>query len=295
MKTRPGSGYGILHGMRIRPLLIGSLLIGLLPSCMLAFASLASAGEKPLPVVSSDRDAVARLRIVPGNGDYLAYADNLLPGPVEVRLDVAGGTRPQALPALPARAGIPAGGSVLLTRLQPPRASEGRMQLRLHGVPGSSNARPRDADYLLPLGQANPRIDQGFDGAFSHADEENRYALDFAAPVGTPVLAARDGIVLQVETGYRAHGLDYARDAARANFIRILHDDGSMALYGHLAPDGAQVVVGERVAAGQRIGSSGDTGYSSAPHLHFVVQVNRGGRLVSIVFRMQGVGAPATH
>ena len=105
--------------------------------------------------------------------------------------------------------------------------------------------------------------------------------------MSSPV-TARAGIVLQVETGYRGGSLDYARDAARANFIRILHDDGTMALYGHLAPDGAQVVPGQRVEVGQRIGSSGNTGYSSAPHLHFVVQVNRGGQLVSIAFRMQG-------
>ena len=39
---------------------------------------------------------------------------------------------------------MPAGGSVLLTRLRPPPAREGRMQLRLSGVPGSSNAKPRD-------------------------------------------------------------------------------------------------------------------------------------------------------
>ena len=126
----------------------------------------------------------------------------------------------------------------------------------------------------------------------SHDSDENRYALDFAAPEDTPVLAARAGIVLQVDTGYRGSGLDYARDATRANFIRILHDDGTMALYGHLAPDGAQVVPGQRVEVGQRIGSSGNTGYSSAPHLHFVVQVNRGGQLVSIPFRMQGVAIP---
>lgn len=248
-----------------------------------------SASALNAPPATTTRDAVARLRIVPGDGDYLAYADNLLPGPIEVRLDVSDGERLQALPALPARASVAAGASVLVTRLQPPRGREGWMRLRLLGIPGSSNAKPRDVLYLLPLQQATPRIDQGFDGAFSHDDDENRYALDFAAPEGTPVLAARGGIVLQVETSYTAHGTDGARFATRANFIRILHDDGSMALYGHLAPAGAQVVPGQHVDAGQRIGTSGDTGYSTAPHLHFVVQVNRSLHLLSIPFRMQGV------
>ncbi|MCC7097327.1 MAG: M23 family metallopeptidase [Thermomonas sp.] len=259
----------------------------LLATCLLLCVAPAALAHDPPPTTT--RDAVARLRIVAVDGGFLAYADNLLPGPVEVRLDVASGARPQAEPALPARAGIAAGASVLLTRLQRPPGNEGRLQLRLRGVPGSSNAKPRDVLYLLPLQQATPRIDQGFDGAYSHNDDENRDALDFAAPIGTPVLAARSGIVLQVETGFREHGTDAARDAARANYIRILHDDGSMALYGHLAPGGAMVVVGQQVEAGERIGSSGNTGYSTAPHLHFVVQVNRGGQLLSIPFRMQGV------
>ena len=262
----------------------------LLATCLLLCAASAAPARDPPPTTT--RDAVARLRIVPGDGDYLAYADNLLPGPIEVRLDVSDGESLQALPALPARASVAAGESVLVTRLHPPRGREGWMQLRLLGTPGSSNAKPRDVTYLLPLRMDAARIDQGFDGRFSHDSDETRYALDFAAPVGTPVLAARGGIVLQVDTGYRGSGLDYARDATRANFIRILHDDGTMALYGHLAPDGAQVVPGQRVEVGQRIGSSGNTGYSSAPHLHFVVQVNRGGQLVSIPFRMQDVAIP---
>jgi murein DD-endopeptidase MepM/ murein hydrolase activator NlpD len=48
------------------------------------------------------------------------------------------------------------------------------------------------------------------------------------------------------------------------------------------------VRVGERVGVGQQIGASGNTGYSSGPHLHFAVQVNRGMRLASIPFRMVG-------
>ena len=136
---------------------------------------------------------------------------------------------------------------------------------------------------LLTIGQ------KGFEGEFSHQDAENRYALDFATEVGTPVLAARAGVVMQVQDGYRGHGLDRARDGGRANSIRILHDDGSMALYAHLADGGTLVRVGEAVAAGQRLGLSGNTGYSTAPHLHFAVQVNRGMQLQSIRFRMRGL------
>ncbi|WP_259304498.1 M23 family metallopeptidase [Thermomonas sp. S9] len=110
------------------------------------------------------------------------------------------------------------------------------------------------------------------------------------------MLAARGGVVMQVQDGFSGHGLDPHRDASRANLIRILHDDGSMGLYAHLANGGARVRVGQRVEAGQRIGLSGNTGYSTAPHLHFAVQVNRGMQLLSIPFRLagpaQGASAP---
>jgi len=105
-------------------------------------------------------------------------------------------------------------------------------------------------------------------------------------PVGTPVLAAREGVVMQVQVQFHGHGLDYAHDAGRANFIRILHADGSMALYAHLAENGALVHQGQHVETGQRIGLSGNTGYSTAPHLHFAVQVNRSMQLTSIPFRL---------
>lgn len=240
---------------------------------------------------ADDPAAVARLRIEASDGGYLAWADNLLAGPIEVRLDVAGGAPPPSQPLLPARAGIAAAGSTLVARLQAPTGREGWMRLRLRGVPGSSNARPRDVAYLLPLAQPQACIDQGFEGEFSHRDAENRYALDFAVPVGTPVLAARAGVVMQLQAGYRGHGLDRMRDAGRANYIRILHEDGSMALYAHLAAAGVQVHVGQRVEAGQRIGLSGNTGYSTAPHLHFAVQVNRGMQLEAIRFRMPAARA----
>ena len=63
-----------------------------------------------------------------------------------------------------------------------------------------------------------------------------------------------------------------------------------MALYAHLKAEGVLVRVGQRVRAGQQIGLSGNTGFTTGPHLHFVVQVNRGMRLESIPVRIAGVG-----
>lgn len=270
----------------LRALLVASLLALLPPDVPAADPPAAAPGPDP---------ALASLRVEPNGSEYLVWADNHLAGPIEVRLDSAGPPPAWSQPPLPARAGVPAGGSALLAHLRMPPGN-GLLRLRLEATPGSSNARPRDVAYLLPLADPQARIDQGFEGGFSHQDPENRYAIDFATPEGTPVLAARGGVVMQVQDGFSGHGLDPHRDASRANLIRILHDDGSMGLYAHLANGGARVRVWQRVEAGQRIGLSGNTGYSTAPHLHFAVQVNRGMQLLSIPFRLagpaQGASAP---
>lgn len=239
-----------------------------------------------IPVVAEPR-AVARLRLETSEGRYLAFADNHLAGPIEVMLQVRGGGV-DSDPPLPARATVPARGSTLVAVLEGSRGGE----LLMDSLPGDPGASPRDVEYLLPLQQRDFRIDQGYGGSFSHNDSQNRYAVDFAADVGTPVVAARGGVVMQVESDFEKAGLNRERYGGRANFIRILHDDGTMALYAHLKSEGVLVRVGQRVRAGQQIGLSGNTGFTTGPHLHFVVQVNRGMRLESLPFRMNGPAGP---
>lgn len=249
----------------------------------LLIALLAAAGPAWAAGQHSSQAAAARLDIIDRGQGPEAWAVNLLPGPIEVVLRATGPTPPAAEPALPARATVPAWDRALLARLA--RADAG---LVLEAVPGHPGARPRDVEYAWPLGTRALRVGQGWGGGFSHADAENRHAVDFAAAEGTPVLAARNGVVLQVEAGFSGGGLARAEDLARANFVRILHDDGGMALYAHLAPGPAAVRPGQHVRRGERIGSVGSTGYSGGPHLHFAVQANRGLRLASIPFRMFG-------
>ncbi|GAB3104141.1 peptidoglycan DD-metalloendopeptidase family protein [Lysobacter terrae] len=245
-----------------------------------------SGSVKVIPVIAEPR-AVARLRLETRDGRYLAFADNNLAGPIEVLLQARGGGV-SSDPPLPARATVPARGSILVAVLDGSRDGE----LLMDSLPGDPGARPRDYEYLLPLQQVALRIDQGFGGGFSHNDPQNRYAIDLAADIGTPVLAAREGVVMQVENDFEKAGLNRERYGGRANFIRILHDDGTMALYAHLKSEGAMVRVGQRVRAGQQIGLSGNTGFTTGPHLHFVVQVNRGMKLESLPFRMRGPSGP---
>ena len=259
-------------------------------AAMLIFACADGLSANP-PLTESA--PIARLRIEAGDGNYLVWADNQLSGPIEVMLSFTRSNNTRAEPELPARATVPAHGSVLVARLgADAKSRNGSFALSLRGVPGNPSARPRDAEYLPPLRQPRSRIDQGFDGQFSHDDEENRYALDFAADIGTPVMAARAGTVMQVESGFSKAGLKKDSFSGRANFVRILHDDGSMALYAHLKAEGVLVRVGQHVQIGQQIGLSGNTGFTTGPHLHFALQVNRGMRLISIPFRMRGIDAP---
>jgi len=111
---------------------------------------------------------------------------------------------------------------------------------------------------------------QGWHGALSHSDGINDFAYDFALPEGTPVLAAASGRVLVVSQESKVGGntLDMM---PKGNLVWIDHGGGSFTLYEHLKFESVPVREGQLVNAGQFIGLSGNTGYSTGPHLHFAV------------------------
>lgn len=228
----------------------------------------------------------ADLVVVRQGQDLVAYAQNRLGGPVEVELSASELSGMEADAALPLRQVLGPNQRVELVRLRAYDANP-RHALQLVAVPGESGRVARDVAYSLPVDEARFEVGQGFHGGFSHQDEANRYAVDLIVAEGTPVLAARAGVVMQATSGYREGGTDPDL-AHRANLVRVLHEDGSMALYAHLQEGQVFVRPGDEVSLGQVIGRAGSTGYSSGPHLHFAVQVNGGLRLVSIPFRMIG-------
>ncbi len=130
-----------------------------------------------------------------------------------------------------------------------------------------------DYRYLFPYRHGTKySIGQGYFGRYSHARPQDNYALDFNMPINTAVHAARGGVVAHIKEDSRRGGASqrYSQDA---NFIIIMHDDGSFGYYVHLVRNGALVQEGEYVEAGQHIGFSGNTGFSSGPHLHFDVRL----------------------
>jgi len=96
------------------------------------------------------------------------------------------------------------------------------------------------------------------------------YAWDFCMPIGSPVSAARGGKVSAVRQSSNTGGWGM-KFADEANYVAVDHGDGTSGLYMHLMFNGARVKVGDQVQAGQLIAYSGNTGWTSAPHLHFMV------------------------
>lgn len=227
------------------------------------------AGTAPAAETRHDSRFVL-LQLQVRGGGHAARVRNLLAGPVQVRLrDAASGG--EAAPATLLAAG---GQRELLWRDD----GAGPVRWLLDAFPGDPAARPDDHLYRLPFDAMRVRVSQGFGGHYSHTDAQNRHAVDFPLAEGTPVLAARAGTVMQV--------VEDAPDDG--SLLRVLHADGSMAVYAHLQAGSFRVRPGQRVEAGHTLARSGNSGRSSGPHLHFAVQANTGLALASIPFRMAG-------
>lgn len=138
--------------------------------------------------------------------------------------------------------------------------------------------------YELPYAKGKDwQILQGFGSRFSHTGRE-RYAVDFGMPVGSRVLAARGGTVVSLREHHN-RGCWEDGCGKYANFVVILHPDGTTGEYYHLQKDGVLVDVGETVERGQHIANSGNTGHTTTPHLHFAVyRADTWGRTQSLPF-----------
>ena len=122
--------------------------------------------------------------------------------------------------------------------------------------------------YTLPWAKGKTYMFiQGSNTSFSHKGE---LAYDFKLKEGSPVHAARGGMVTAVRNDSEEGGLK-KENLADGNYIFILHNDGSTAQYWHFKLGGVLVKEGEKIEQGQLIGYSGNTGYSAFPHLHFQV------------------------
>jgi len=129
-----------------------------------------------------------------------------------------------------------------------------------------------DYKYYLPYEKGKKfYLSQGYNGKFSH---QNENALDFIMPEGTPVHAVRAGIVVDIVEKNKLV-CPKKKCAKFANYITIQHNDGTFAQYVHLKQNGSIVKLRDNVKKGQKIGYSGNTGWSTQPHLHLSIYLQR--------------------
>lgn len=229
------------------------------------------------------------------NPEY--FAINNYYGPVEIEAIFNQKQNVTSTPSLPSRFIVQPGQSATLFKVSGVNQQQSwQFSLQYSYMIGSPLATHDDHINYFPPFDKNSKhpISQAFGGEFSHTGIQNQYAVDIAMPVNTAVHAARSGIVMEVNNDFYKTGI-IAAYKSRANSIRILHDDGSMAVYAHLALEKAQVYPGLKISAGQLIGYSGNTGYSTGPHLHFAIQINKGMQLASVPFKFIARDGVATE
>ena len=205
--------------------------------------------------------------------------------PVEVTFSLAEGSNVAATRSFPFSIVLQPGELQEATRVYPANRGQGyRFAFRYAQRLGDPNARPDPgARYRLPFGDGLAfMVSQAPGGPIiTHGDVASANAIDIVMPEGTPILAARGGMVIEIHQKSETRG-DVAN---RGNYVRIFHDDGTWADYAHLSAIAPDLALHERVEEGRRLGASGNTGQSSGPHLHFHVQHNNRGRIESIPVR----------
>ncbi|UNX55215.1 M23 family metallopeptidase [Georgenia sp. TF02-10] len=132
---------------------------------------------------------------------------------------------------------------------------------------GAVEPEPERPAVVTPLPAGTYRKTSGY-GERSYPIAGMHTGTDFAAPLGTPVRAAADGVVTYVGPG---------KDGRSSMLITIEHEvDGQKVWtwYNHMYSDGLKAEVGQEVRAGDVIAEVGDNGRSTGPHLHFEVHLD---------------------
>lgn len=152
------------------------------------------------------------------------FVRNDLYAPVEIELGFTGLKNIRSAPRQPIRRVLPARSRQRLAQLTAVQAGKPLIyvpQFRYSlGDPAGAAQAYR---YPLPWRGGPFRLTQGANGRYSHFGPKSRYAMDIAMPEGTPIIAARGGVVVKTENRQSGRGTDPS-----GNFVRVLHNDGTM-------------------------------------------------------------------
>ncbi len=231
------------------------------------------------------------------DGGYMLYADNLRLVPSWLRVTFSELENLEPSVALPFYTALPPKTRrwpLFSLAVQERRDGHRHTIVYRSSLGDPSRAAPDGYLYLFPFAHGTKqRITQGFNGSFSHFDGI-QYALDFDLDAGTPVHAARDGLVVKVKEDSNMGGVEpYYKD--HSNNILIAHADGTFSNYSHLRQNGALVFAGQRVRAGDLIGYSGATGIATGPHLHFDLRIpQREGGMKTVPMQFRGLNGTPT-
>ena len=238
---------------------------------VLLWAALALVGVAVGAERAARRDEVVNVRRVPSGNGVRLIVENRGSCDVTVTLTIdASNVRVDQI--LPETATYRAYSETEAVRISPEDPAK-RCSWRFHfkWVKGDVGANhDANALYLLPFEAGKSyRVTQSYNGRLTHFDQD-QYAVDFAMREGTAVCASRSGVVVDLEESFKEGGPS-KKYADRANFVSIAHADGTVGEYHHLRHNGVLVEICQQVEAGERIAASGNTGYSTVPHLHFGV------------------------
>lgn len=207
-----------------------------------------------------------------GRGGYEFEAENLNPYTVTMSIDFDTLHNLQPSARLPLFIEIPPNSAKKVLELKRiVQSVNGNFHSSYGWVRGSPFAVHTD-NYLYGLPFAKGSVvfvSQGYHGETSHKGL-SAYAVDFPVPEGTAVYAAREGMIVGAESS-NTLGAPSPEYRQYANYVIVEHADGTMGNYYHLKNNGVSVKIGQKIQKGELLGYSGNTGYSSGPHLHFSV------------------------
>lgn len=134
---------------------------------------------------------------------------------------------------------------------------------------------PNESAYILPFAVGNEyKIIQSYCPTNPNWGHHKSFAYDFEMEIGETIVASRAGEVIATQSSKPDNILNCG--GGTANWVFILHDDGTVMQYVHLKEGGVHVSVGDFVEQGDTLGVSGNSGCSSGPHTHVSLFRTRG-------------------